>query len=118
MQRQRSIQLVGFLLAFALAAAGAVVTTIWASRNSSSLKPWAYPYFWLPVLFAALPFRWPRRSGLSAGLLVGYVFSPLSLSVGILFIPAAIVMLLLWLLDRRGLSSHYSVMPSNSTELK
>ena len=94
------MQRVAFILVFALTVGASIVSTVWGSRNPQPLKPWAYPYFWLPVLFASLPYRWPRRAGLSAGLLVAYVFSPLSLSIGILFVPAAIAMAVVWYIGR------------------
>jgi hypothetical protein len=89
MQRQRA-QRIAFLAAFALTAGASIISTSWGI--GTPLKPWAYPYFWLPVLFAAIPLRWPKRVILAFGLLMAYVFSPLSLSIGILFVPAVLTL--------------------------
>jgi hypothetical protein len=99
MQRQRTQQ-IGFLAAFALTAGASMVSTSWSI--GSPLKPWAYPYFWLPVLFATIPLRWPKRAPLAIGLLTAYVFSPLSLSIGILFVPAALTLAFALYLGRPG----------------
>ena len=99
MQRER-MQRVGFLMVFALTVGASIATTILASRNTSSLKPWAYPYFWLPVLLAAIPLWWPRRGVLATGLLLAYVFCPLSLSVGIFFVPSALTLVFVLCLGR------------------
>jgi hypothetical protein len=85
----------GWLVVLALTAGASIVSTAWA-WGTTDMKVWARPYFWLPVLFAAVPLLWPRRSGLATGLLVAYVFFPLSLSIGVLFVPAAVAGLIVW----------------------
>lgn len=95
------MQRVGFLVVFALTVGASISVTILASRNTSSLKPWAYPYFWLPVLFAAVPLWWPRRGALATVLLGAYVFCPLSLSVGMFFVPSALSLAFVLYLDAK-----------------
>lgn len=58
-------------------------------------------YVWLAISIAcaALPFRFPNRKGLSAILLLLYIFSPYSLSIGIFYIPALVAMTLSFLAD-------------------
>jgi hypothetical protein len=52
-----------------------------------------WPWICLAVLFAALPLWRQSLVFVSAVLLVAYIFAPYSMSIGIFYIPAAVLMI-------------------------
>jgi hypothetical protein len=53
-----------------------------------------YAWICLPLFIAAIPFRWPARADLAALGLLLFIFCPLSLSIGSLYLPALLAMTL------------------------
>src|SRR5450432_2851109 len=82
------------MAAFSLTVLASIIAVILASANPGPLNPLFYPWICVPVICAGMPFRWPGRTGLSAALLVIYIFCPYSLSIGIFYIPGAVLTLL------------------------
>jgi hypothetical protein len=79
-------------LAFVLTVGASVVTFVTTRGNPTPLYLVFYPWICVPIVIAAIPFRWPGQVSWAAlGLLV-FVFFPLSLSIGIFYIPALVVM--------------------------
>jgi hypothetical protein len=78
-------------------------------QNPTPLKPWAYPWISVPLFLVAIPFRRTERAYWSALGFIAYIYCPLSLSIGILFVPAVLAMtgaaLFSWLRSRRAVST-------------
>src|SRR5215467_5879981 len=75
-----------------------IVATLWVFsfviRQPAPLKIWAYAWISLPFLIAAIPFRWPARADLAALGLLLFSLCRLSLSIGTLYFPALLAMIL------------------------
>jgi hypothetical protein len=73
-----------------------IVATLWVFsfvlRQPAPLKIWDYTWICLPLLIAAIPFRWRARADLAALGLLLFIFCPLSLSIGTLYFPALLSM--------------------------
>jgi len=85
--------LIASRLSLCLAIAGTATSVALTWHNPTPLVWWAYPYFCLPVAFALIPWRWHGRWArvTAAVLLVLSVF--FGFSVGIFFVPAALLMI-------------------------
>jgi len=85
---------IAHLAAYALT----ILATAWVFsfllKQSAPLEMWDYAWMCLPLLIAAIPFRWPARADLAAVGLLLFIFSPLSLSIGSLYLPALLAMTL------------------------
>src|SRR6516225_8744331 len=73
-----------------------IAATLWVfssvPRQPTPLKIWGYAWICLPLLIAAIPFRWSQRADLSALGLLLFIFCPLSPSIGTLYFPALLAM--------------------------
>ena len=80
-----------YYLAFLLTVAASVWTFV-ATRGNPTPLYVLYLWICVPIAIAAIPFRRPRWiSWATLGLLV-FIFFPLSLSIGIFYIPAFVMM--------------------------
>ena len=87
-----------------------IVATVWIFllllKQSAPLELWDYAWMCLPLLIAAIPFRWPARADVAALGLLLFIFSPLSLSTGTLYFPALLAMTLSGFADYWSRSGH------------
>ena len=98
---------VAHLAAFGLTIVGTLWVFAFVLRQPAPLKIWGYAWICLPLLIAAIPFRWSARADLAAlGLLI-FIFSPLSVSIGSLYLPALLAMAL------SGFADHWSRSKTN-----
>jgi hypothetical protein len=91
-QRRERWHDAAFVLTF-LASVVVFVVFVIAFKTQLRLIPLFYAWICVPVVVAAIPFRWPDRADLAAvGLAIFIFFSPFSQAIGIFYIPALIVM--------------------------
>jgi hypothetical protein len=95
---------IAHLAAYALT----ILATAWVFsfllKQSAPLEMWDYAWMCLPLLIAAIPFRWPTRADLAALGLLLFTFCRLSLSIGTLYFPALLAMTLSGFADYRSRS--------------
>jgi hypothetical protein len=72
-----------------------VLATLYSARLLFDVSSPLGVYLWVcvPILLAAIPFRWPRRLWLAALLLLLYIFAPIWTGVALYYIPAFVMML-------------------------
>lgn len=87
------------VISFIVAAGTAVylIRTIIVSHQPVRLV--FYPWIIIPILITAIPFSQPRAIPISTLMMVVYIFSPFSLSIGLYFVPASAVLLLGTMID-------------------
>lgn len=84
---------ISFRTAFALTVGATLLIPFLLIGNPGLWNPLLWLWLVVPILCAALPFRFPRRTDLAALLLLAYIFFPYSLSIGMFYIPTFVVML-------------------------
>jgi hypothetical protein len=91
-------------LSVGLAVAGSIACFAVGFRNPAPLRPWVYPYFLLPVVFAMIPcYHRTGKAMAAAAVLLGlYSVLPWSFSISIFFYPAALLMLTAAMAKREG----------------
>jgi hypothetical protein len=80
------------LLALALTVAASVWAFLSTRGNPTPLAVVFYPRILVPIAVAAIPFWKPEWVGWAALGILGFIFCPLSLSIGIFYIPALLGM--------------------------
>jgi hypothetical protein len=83
---------ISLFTAFGLIVLASVCVVLLTARNPAPLKPIFYLWVCIPILIGGLTLIRPNRVDLAALLLIVYIFCPYSLSIGIFYIPGAIVM--------------------------
>ena len=58
-----------------------------------------YPWVLIPVIITAIPFKQPRAIPISTLMMIVFIFSPFSLSIGLYYVPAIAVLLLGTIID-------------------
>jgi hypothetical protein len=58
-----------------------------------------YPWVLIPVIITAIPFKQPRAIPITTFLMIVFIFSPFSFSIGFYYLPAIAVLLLATIID-------------------
>lgn len=81
-----------YRVAFWATLSASVLSFVLALGNPRPVHAILWPWIIIPVWIAAMPIRDPRRLALAGWLLVLYIFFPFSMSIGLFYVPGALLL--------------------------